>query len=108
MKIPDRFAPAIGKARAEDHKTYTVIRVPLVGTYRGLRTREIVLYGGHSNGINATHILFDASRQEIEKVLGPDLAQVRQGWDEGDYGFVWRAEVVSRGKGADLICDTST
>lgn len=103
VTIPKQFAAAIGKAKAENRKSdgYTVIRVPLVGLYRGLRVRELTVHTGHQNGISELRILFDNSRDEVESVLGPDLASARRPLD-------FPRDVVSRGQGAELICDNST
>jgi hypothetical protein len=103
VTIPKEFAAAIGTAQAENRKRdgYTAIRVPLVGLYRGLRTRELTVHTGHQNGISELRILFDNSRDEVESVLGPDLAPARRPLD-------FPRDVVSRGKRAELVCDNST
>jgi hypothetical protein len=102
VKIPEQFAAAIGKARVQKRKEgYTIIQVPLVGTYRGLRTRQLTVHTGHENGISETRILFDASKREVEDVVGRDIVP-----KEHPAGF--NGKIVKRGAGAELICDTST
>ena len=109
IRIQEPFKPAIGKAQADNRKQFTVIRVPLIGRYRGLPTREITFFVGHSNGVNATHILFDATKEEVERVIGGDVAQVRQAFaaDEIARDFGFRAEIVAKNRRASLVCDTS-
>ncbi len=102
VKIPVQFAAAIGKASAQSHKDgHSIIRVPLVGTYRGLRTRELIVHTGHENGYSETRILFAASKDEVEAIIGREI--VPAGHPAGFNG-----KVIGRNKGSELICDTST
>jgi hypothetical protein len=101
VKIPEQFAAAIGKARVQKREGYTIIQVPLVGIYRGLRTRQLTIHTGHENGISETRILFDASKREAEDAVGRDIVP-----KEHPAGF--NGKIVKRGAGAELICDTST
>lgn len=101
VKLPQQFASAFGKARAEKHDGFTRIRVPLVGTYRGLRVRQIAFDTGIENGISIVYVLFDASMDEVSNALLSDLVKrTRMSFGE--------AEIVSRGTGTELVCDKST
>lgn len=103
VNIPARFAAAFGKARIEkrDSAGYRRISVPLVGNYRGLRTRRLIFDMGIENGISIVSISFDATKREVESALSADLARkTSTSWGA--------AEIVSRGKSAELICDLSS
>ncbi|MCV9941048.1 hypothetical protein OIU35_32255 [Boseaceae bacterium BT-24-1] len=103
VNLPARFAAAFGKAKTEnrDSAGYRRIIVPLTGTYRGLRTQRIAFDMGIENGISIVSILFDASKPEVEGVLGADLARATpMSWGS--------AEIVGRGKATELVCDLSS
>lgn len=103
VTLPPRFAAAFGKARIEnrDSAGYRRISVPLIGTYRGLRTQQIAFDMGIENGISVISIFFDASKLAVESVLGADLARATpMSWGS--------AEIVRRGKATELICNLST
>lgn len=103
VNLPAQFAAAFGKAKLEkrDIAGYRRVSIPLVGLYRGLRTQQLTFDMGIENGISVVSLLFVASRQEVESVLGKDLARATPtSWGE--------AKIVSRGGAAELVCDLSS
>ncbi|MFY9289766.1 MAG: hypothetical protein WAP03_03530 [Methylorubrum rhodinum] len=110
VRIPPSIAGAVRRATAERHPYHTRIRVPLVGTYRGLPVRAITFDIGHSNGVNVTTLAFAAPVREVEAVIGPDVARTMQAFaaDEVEAMLGLSARIVPAGEGAALVCDTST
>ncbi|WNJ90517.1 hypothetical protein [Bosea sp. 685] len=103
VNLPAQFAVAFGKAKLEkrDIAGYRRVSIPLTGIYRGLRTQQLTFDMGIENGISVVSILFAASQQEVESVLGKDLARATPtSWGE--------AKIVSRGGAAELVCDLSS
>jgi hypothetical protein len=103
VNLPAQFASAFGKAKLDkrDIAGYRRISIPLVGTYRGLRTQQLTFDMGIENGISIVSILFSASQREVENVLAKDLARATStSWGE--------AKIVSRDGAAELVCDLSS
>ncbi|KQT61398.1 hypothetical protein ASG52_00460 [Methylobacterium sp. Leaf456] len=110
VRIPPAIAAAVGRASAERHPTHTRIHVPLVGTYRGLRTRSIAFDIGHSNGVGVTTLAFAAPIRTVEAEIGPDVARTMQAFaaDALEATLGLSARIVPAGEGAALVCDTSS
>lgn len=107
VRIPEAIKPAMGRARAVDRGSWTEIRVPLTGRFRGLPTHALHLAAGHSNGVSVTTLIFDAPRTEVERVIGRDVRGAnRLMRNEGPAGLSARIEAV--GRRAQLVCDWST
>ena len=103
VNLPVQFARVFGKAKVEkrDIAGYRRVTIPLTGTYRGLRTQQLTFDMGIENGISVVSISFFAARQEVESVLGKDLAHATP----TSFG---EAKIVNRGVVAELVCDLST
>lgn len=106
--IPDALAAGFGAATVKKLSDYTEVRVPIQGTFQGLRVGTIVLSIGNENGIRSWAVEFGEPAAVVRDRLGAAVAasrrRVKAADTEGigfDTGFDFKGRVA-------LWCDEST
>ncbi|GJD52898.1 hypothetical protein OPKNFCMD_5665 [Methylobacterium crusticola] len=111
IAVPRDFRPAIGAITADNKGDYTEVKVPLSGRFRSLPVNAVEFAFGNENGIDVTILRFGASRSEVAKVLGRDIARasriIRQRVRAGETGADQSVTLDEQGGQARLVCDTS-
>lgn len=108
VAIPADVAGGVGAASAKKLSDYTEVRVPLQGTFQGLRVGTLVFAIGNENGIRNWAVEFAEPASVVRDRLGSAVAASRRRVKAADTeGIGFDTGLDFKGRAA-LWCDQST
>lgn len=107
IALPDALAASVHLDRATSHNKgdYTLVVVPLSGTFMRTPLKHVEFYLGNENGISIIALEFATSKAALQRAFAKTIAQgqsllKRKGDEYGTVGFAK--------DGAGIYCDRST
>ncbi|RVU19475.1 hypothetical protein [Methylobacterium oryzihabitans] len=111
VTAPTEIKPALGSISAKNKGEYTLVLVPLSGTFRSLPVSAVEFVFGNENGYDMTIVRFSASRSKVAQVLDQDIARakrlLKRRFQAGETGADQSVTLDVEGGQTRLICDTS-
>lgn len=105
IAVPPDLAGAIGKATTRNEGEYTLVSVPLQGSFGGLAVSRLEFGFGNENGIHVATVMFAVPRAQVVKVFGAGIARGhRKGQQDGSDGAGYDAQIPNDEPGR-IVCD---
>lgn len=106
--LPPELEGAFGPATSRNFGDYTLVTLPVEGTFGGLPLRDLSFRFGNQNAIAAIALVFDASHADVTFSFGDSVARGDdRGQEAGRTGRGYSAEIPP-GEPGRITCDWSS
>ncbi|WP_454915439.1 hypothetical protein [Xanthobacter sediminis] len=106
--LPPELAAAFGAATSRNFGDYTLVTVPVDGTFGSLPLSGMTFSFGNQNGISAITLVFAASQADVAMAFGDSVERGDdRGQDAGRTGPGYSAEIPP-GEPGRITCDWSS